>query len=191
MAINNNYPIGLRRLYLFECTEDDETPVYGTGARVNCTKTLTWSPNMTELKLEGDDVICRSTSLMESVNCDVEFGGVPLDIYADLFGANVQDSGTGSAEATILDLAVSDQRPQLGWIAQAYGDRAGDLMVIGYRATVLSGPGGEMAKGSYISSKFTLESKTAPYDGDRLLRLINNETAVTISTTWASNPVWP
>lgn len=188
MAINNNYPVGLRRLYLYENTTGT---TYATGQRVNCTKTLTWAPNMVELKLEGDDVICRSTSLMESVNCDIEFGGVPLDIYSDLFGANVQDSGTTPSAVTILDLAVSDQRPQLGWIAQAYGDVSGDMLVIGYRATVLSGPGGEMAKGSYQSSKFTLESKTAPHDDDRLLRIINRETAAAISTTWATNTVYP
>lgn len=194
MAINNIYPLGLRRLYLYTLTDDTAgSPVYGTGVRVNCTRTLTWAPNQTEIKLEGDDVICRSTAMIDSIKVDIEFGGAPLDLWAKLLGASTQDSAISSNDSTILDLAVSDQRPELGWIALAYGDKAGAHKVIGYRAVATNGPGGSMAKGAYRISVFTLDSKTAPYDGDRLLRAINYEvdTDATISTTWTANPVWP
>lgn len=183
-----NKPFGLRDLKVYERTAD--TPTYGTGLDVPCVNKVSFDIEVTNAVLEGDDVKCATHSIPESVKASFESGGLPIDIYDLLMGSTLTDSGSGSGAITLLDIAVSDVRPYFAWIAQAYGsESAGDTIIVGYKAKMMGGGGGELSKGNFYTSSFEVETLPCDFDDDTILRVVHRTTAVAISTTFLSNPV--
>lgn len=185
----NNKPFGLRDAKAFERTA--ATPTYGTGVDVSCINSFKFDQKVVEAMLEGDDSICASHSNLESIDVQVQNGGMDLSVYDLLFGGTLVDSGSGGSAQTILDYKVSDRRPYLGVIGQAYdgGGGAGDTLIILPKAKTVGGGGGEFAKGKFYTGDFKLNCLPSDVGGDLIMRVVNRATAAALSTTWTSNPV--
>lgn len=185
----NNKPFGLRDAKVFERTA--ATPTYGTGVDVSCINSFKFDQKVVEAMLEGDDSICASHSNLESIDVQVQNGGMDLSVYDLLFGGTLVDSGSGGSAQTILDYKVSDRRPYCGVIGQAYdgGGGAGDTLIILPKAKTVGGGGGEFAKGKFYTGDFKLNCLPSDVGGDLIMRVVNRATAAALSTTWTSNPV--
>jgi hypothetical protein len=184
-----NKPFGLRDALGFERTA--ATPTYGTGVDFSCINSFTFDPKVVEAMLEGDDSICASHSNLESVDIKVQNGGMDLTLYDLIFGGTLVDSGSGSGAQTVLDFKVSDRRPYMGIIGQAYdgGGGAGDTLIILPKAKAKGGGGGELAKGKFFTGDFEFTCLPSDVGNDLILRVVNRTTAAALSTTWTSNPV--
>lgn len=187
MSVNDNKPFGLRDLKIYERTAS--TPTYGTGIDVPCVSKVSFDIEVTNAVLEGDDVKCSTHSIPESVKVNFESGGLPINVYDLLMGSTLTDSGTGSGAITLLDIAVADVRPYFAFIAQAYGSEGGDTLLVGYKAKMMGGGGGELSKGNFYTSSFEVEVVPCDYDSDTLIRVIHRTTAAAISTTFLTNNV--
>lgn len=181
-------PFGLRDMKVFEITAT--TPTYGTGVDVPCVSELTIDTVVTEANLEGDDSICATHANVEALDCTVTHGGLVLGIYDVIFGSTVTDSGTSPNDFTYMDLAVSDVRPYFGWIADARStDGAGNTLFIAYKAKTTGGGGGTLTKGAFFAPQFNIRCLPGYEDSNTIMRWLNYQTAVSISTTWLSNNV--
>ena len=187
MAQNDKKPFGARDMKIFSRTA--ATPTYGTGVDVGCFVKLEWEPQVTEKLLEGDDVICAVASQFEGIEVNVEHGGFPLPVYALMIGHTLTDSGTTPNEATIMNLKVNDVRPYFGFIATAFGTEGGPVMIIGYKHKLTDGAGSALEKGEFMMGEHTWVGIPSDYDSVTVLRAINMEWQLAISTTWLSNNV--
>lgn len=189
MAQDNIYPVGMRRFYIYEMTAT--TPTYATGVRIPC-KTVTPNFDASEIMLEGEDTILRSTSNLDSITLTLgTLAGVELPVYGKVFGAIVTDSSIAANEMSYMDVKVSNQRPAFGTIMNSWGDEDGVFQMATFNAKVVGLPNGTFDKGAYHAPSMTLKCLPAPDDDDTLARLINWQVAsdAAISTTWATNHV--
>lgn len=182
-------PFGLRDAKAFEITAT--TPTYGTGADVPCINSFQFDQKTVEALLEGDDTICASHSNLEQVEVKVKNGGMDPALYDLLFGNTLTDSGSGGTAQTLIDFKVSNRRPYLGIIGQAYdgSGTAGDTLVILYKAKTVGGGGGTLEKGKFFTGDFTFNAIPSDYDSDTIMRVVNRATGAAINTTWTSNPI--
>lgn len=187
-AVPTLRPFGLRDAKVFEITAI--TPTYAAGVDIPCVNSASFDPVVTEAVLEGDDVKCSTHAILEEISADITHGGMPMDLYDVIMGASLVDSGAGSTELTILNLKTTSVRPYFGLALDSRADQGGSsTLIFLYKCKMIGGGGGTFQKGSFYAPSFNVRALPSDYDSDTIMRAINYETAVAISTTWLTNNV--
>lgn len=179
----------IRRLYVYRMTDDTVgAPVYATGVRARCARKLSFERNMATATLEGDGGVCHATREIKSLNFEIDYGGVPLDVNALLMGSTLNEI-TGPPLASHMIISTDDLEISFGAIAKVLGRNGGAAHVAIFNAREQGGGAVAPTMDAYGTTVLNGIALPSPYDEAALAGIYHRATDVDISTTWASNVV--
>lgn len=165
-------PYGLRdvKLVNFKATPD--------VVDLPAAQTLTWSEATQSNQLRGDDVVVATVTFPESLEWELESGGISLEAYALMTGRTVTTSGVSpNVIKTISATNANSGYPYFKIYGKAVGQENDDVHVKIYYAKVTE-ISGELTGEEFL---VTSCSGMAVFDGSgKLYDIVHNETATTL-----------
>lgn len=169
-------PFGIRDCRIYPLTGD--TP--GTGVDVPRIRTVDLGVESDSTELEGDDVRIAIHSFGKRMTGSIEGGGINLDTLAILEGGSITTTGTLPSRVTTYGVNGSQSQGYFKLVGQMYGDDAGDLHMIAYRAKATSGPNYSFNNGEFALTTCDLEAVFNTATPAKLYDLVSHETITAI-----------
>jgi len=178
-----------KRAYAFEMTDDTVgAPVYGTGQRLNCVRKIGFERNVAEAMLEGDGGVCDATRENKSINFELDFGGVELDLIALIQGATLNEI-TGPPAESHLIVGTEDVEIAFGVITRVLGRRGGSAHIALFNCREQGGGYTAAEIDNYGKTTFKGIGLASPYNEKALYAVWHSGQNVEVDTTWADNVV--
>lgn len=169
-------PFGLRQVKIVPL-DDAGAEVTADAQFLPASRTFSFSETEEFEELQGDDKTVASHGAGPVVEWDLEGGGISLEVWAILSGAEVTETGVSPAAIKTLTKKTSQSRPYFNVYGRAISDSGGDFQMKVYRCKADGDLEAELANGS-----FQLTTASGKGYGDltseKLYDFLHNETAV-------------
>jgi hypothetical protein len=182
-------PYGVRDIRLTGYSDASGTTLGSTVVDLPYARTLSFSETEEFEELRGDDRVVTTRGKGAIVEFEFESGGLPLDAWKVLGGGTIVDSGTTPAKKRTYTKTGRSGRPWFLTEGQIISDSGGDLHVILYRCRMTESLEGEFGDGEFFLTSGS--GQALPLlndDNDVLYEIVQNETAVGISSTALTLP---
>lgn len=143
-------PYGLRDIRLTPINSDGS---YGTPVDLPVAQTLSFSEAEDVEELRGDDRLVAIHGKGAVVEWSLEAGGISLEAWALMNGAQLTETGSSPAQIKSLLKKTSDARSYFMIEGQSINDVDGDVHVKIYKAKVTGNLEGEFADGTFFITK--------------------------------------
>jgi len=131
--------------------------------------------------LSGDDKTVALVSRADTIEWDLEAGGISLEAYALLTGRTASQSGTTPNRTNTLTGEATEQFPYVKIYGKAVGDGADDVHVKIWKAKVMGAIEGGLQDGEFLVTKC---SGVGIDDGTNgVWDLVQNETAANLPSS--------
>lgn len=141
-------PFGLRDIKIKPFAAGSETP--GAAVDLPNAQTLSFSETSDEEELRGDDGLVAVHELGQSVEWELEAGGISLEAVKALYGGTIAETGTTPAQVKTYTKLDNDVRPYSQIEGQVISDSGGDFHCIIYKAKATGELSGEFADGQFF-----------------------------------------
>lgn len=190
--LGDSIPYGVRDLKLTRYTDASGTVLAGTSVDLPNMQTLSFTEAEEFSELRGDDRLVATHGQGSTLEWSLEAGGISLAAWSIFTGGSVIESGVTPNRKRILRKMSTAIRPYFRAQGQIISESGGDLHVFLYRLRSTENVEGEFADGEFFVTSAGGTGLPLPFDTmDLLYDIIQNETAVGITTTPAYNPLAP
>jgi hypothetical protein len=170
-------PYGLRDVKIYPI---DSSGTVGSAIDLPNSRTFSFEENEDFEELRGDDKVVATRGQGPTVAWELESGGISLEAYAAMSGADVVESGTTPNQIKTLTKLSTQSRPRFKVRGQAISESGGDFHVVLYNCKATESLSGELSDGAFWLSS---GSGTAIGDptNDKVYDFVQNETATAIT----------
>lgn len=183
-------PYGVRDCKLTKYDDALGTELGDASVDLPNMQTFSFSEQEEFQELRGDDQVVTTRGQGATVDWGLEAGGISLKCWAIFTGGEVLESGTTPNRTVTLRKLSTASRPYFRAEGQVISDSGGDLHALVYRCRCNAAIEGEFADGQFFVTNVSGVGLPLLDEGFPLLYdIVQNETAVTIPTTPAANPV--
>ncbi len=187
--LSTSLPYGLRDVKLTPYVDQSGTVLGTISLDLPNARTYSFSESEEFEQLRGDDRVVTTRGQGAMVEWELEAGGLSLEIWKAMTGGQIIESGIAPLRQKIFRKRGRDTRPWFRIEGQAISDSGGDMHGIVYRCRVTEEMEGEFNDGEFFLTSGSGEGYPLLDDVDDILYdFVQNETAVAIPTTGASNP---
>ena len=185
-------PYGVRDIKLTRYTDASGTVLSSTSVDLPYAQTLSFTEAEEYTELRGDDKVITTHGQGATLEWSLEAGGISLAAWSTLTGGTITDSGVTPNRKRVLRKMSTAVRPFFRVQGQIMSDSGGDLHVYLYRCRSTENVEGEFADGEFFVTSAGGVGLALPFDTmDLLYDIVQNETAVGITTTPTYNPLAP
>ena len=138
-------PFGLRDVKVRPLTGETA----GTSVDLPNSRTFSFSEASDTAELRGDDAVIAIHDLGNSVDWELEEGGIDLAAVKVMYGGTIIDSGTTPNQVRTFRRLATDVRPYFQVEGQAISDSGGDVHIVLYRCKATGELSGELTDGDY------------------------------------------
>jgi hypothetical protein len=184
-------PYGLRDIKLTPYSDAGGTTLGSTVVDLPNARTLSFSETEEFEDLRGDDRVVTTRGKGAVVEWELEAGGLNLDAWKAMSGGTIIDSGTTPNKKRVYRKAGRQNRPWFLIEGQVISDSGGDIHAILYRCRATDSLEGEFNDGEFFLTSGSGQALPLLEDGvddDILYDIIQNETAVPMTTTALTLP---
>lgn len=185
-------PYGIRDCKLTRYSDGSGSVLSNLSVDLPNMTTFSFSETEEFSDLRGDDRLVATRGQGAQVEWELEAGGISFAAWSVLGGGQVIESGTTPNRKRIIRKRGTDARPYFRVEGRAISDSGGDVHALVYRARVNDSLEGEFSDGEFfMTSASGLGLPMLDENFDILYDFVQNETAVSISTTPEANPLAP
>lgn len=168
-------PFGLRDVKVRPLTGETA----GTSVDLPNSRTFSFSEASDTAELRGDDAVIAIHDLGNSVDWELEEGGIDLAAVKVMYGGTIIDSGTTPNQVRTFRRLATDVRPYFQVEGQAISDSGGDVHIVLYRCKATGELSGELTDGDYWLTGASGRAVGRASD-QRLYDFVANETVTAI-----------
>lgn len=174
-------PYGLRDVRITPYTDAGGSTL-GTAVDFPYGRTFSFSAAEDFEELRGDDKVITTRGKGESVDWELEGGGVSFEAARAMYGGTITESGTTPNQIKRWRKLVTDVRPFFKVEGQAISDSGGDVHCILYKCRSTGELEGEFGDGAFFLTAASGVALPATAAGltDVLYDFVQNETATVI-----------
>lgn len=179
---NTPLPYGLRDIKITPYTNDAATTL-ATPIDFPYARTLSFSAAEEFEELRGDDKVITIRGAGESVEWELEGGGLSLEAVRAMYGGTITETGTTPAQKKSFRKLVTDVRPFFKVEGQAISDSGGDVHAVIFKCRATGELEGEFGDGAFFLTSASGSGLPANLTGsvDALYEFVQNETATAIA----------
>lgn len=176
MALNNDgKPFGLRDVRI---TPVNANGSLGTGVDLPSSQVFKFGDSASMKKLRGDDKDVAIAESENSVEWELEAGGISLAAYKAMAGGTVTDEGVTPNQTKTYLKKTTDKRPYFQVEGQAISESGGDFHAVVFKCKCEK-LDGELADGEFYITKAT--GFAIGNSSDEAYKFVQNETVTAIS----------
>ena len=175
-------PYGLREVYVTPFTTAAATTL-GTTVKLPYGRTLSFSATEEFQELRGDDRVVTTRGQGESVEWDLESGGLSYEAVRVMYGGTITETGTTPNQIKNYTKKVTDSRDFFQIRGRAISDSGGDVVATLHRCRSTGPLEGELSDGAFwltSASGIALPSLVVA-DVDELYTFEQRETAAVLT----------
>jgi hypothetical protein len=175
-------PYGLRDVRITPYTDAGGSTL-GTPVDLPYGRTFSFSAGEEFEELRGDDKVITTRGRGESVDWELEGGGMSFEAVRAMYGGAILETGTTPNQIKRWRKMVTDVRPFFKVEGQAISDSGGDVHCILYKCRATGELEGEFGDGSFFLTAASGLSLPATAAGltDVLYDFVQNETITAIA----------
>jgi hypothetical protein len=165
-------PYGVRELKL--------VPTSGSAVTLPWAMMMKFKETTSTNELKGDDKVVASVTVLESVEWELEAGGISLEAYALMTGRTLTNAGTTPSQTQTMKGSAGDSFPYFKLYGKVIAD-TGDIHIKFYKLKV------EEIEGEFKGEEFMVtkcSGKGIDAGGSTgIFEIVRNETATALPTT--------
>lgn len=170
-------PYGLRDVKI---TPISSSGVLGTPIDLPNSRTFSFEESEDFEQLRGDDKVVAERGQGSTVSWELESGGISLEAYAAMSGAEVVESGVSPNTVVTLSKMSTSSKPRFQVEGQAISESGGDFHIVLYNCKATESLSGELGDGAFWLTSAS-GSAIADPDNDKVFDFVQNETATSIT----------